>query len=84
MEMKTAGVSPFGMALRACRLGRGLSQAELADMAGLSAQAVSMLERGVRRPRPATVRSLAEALELPPERRRFLLVAALTAVQPKG
>jgi predicted ATPase/DNA-binding XRE family transcriptional regulator len=47
-----------------------LSQEELAERAGISANAISALERGVRqRPYPATIRALADALELTGEAR---------------
>lgn len=46
-----------------CRL--GLTQEELADRAGLSVRTISHVETGrIARPRPATVRRLAEALAL--------------------
>jgi predicted ATPase/DNA-binding XRE family transcriptional regulator len=55
----------FGTRLRRFREAAGLTQKELASKAGLSAQAISALERGARRrPYPHTVRSLADALEL--------------------
>jgi transcriptional regulator with XRE-family HTH domain len=55
----------FGAHLRRLRQTAGLTQEELAMRAGLSPDAVSALERGLRRrPYPHTVRALAEALEL--------------------
>jgi predicted ATPase/transcriptional regulator with XRE-family HTH domain len=55
----------FGSALKRYRERARLTQEELAERAGLSAAAVSALERGVRRlPQPATIRQLADALEL--------------------
>ena len=55
----------FGARLRDLREAAGLTQEELAERAGLTAKAISMLERGERkRPYPHTVRSLADALEL--------------------
>ncbi len=60
----------FGMQLRRLREAAGLTQEELASRAGLSAVAVSVLERGKsRRPYPNTVRSLADALRLSEEER---------------
>ncbi len=54
----------------------GLTQEELAQKAGLTARGVSDLERGARnRPYPHTVRSLADALELPEEERSALFAA---------
>jgi transcriptional regulator with XRE-family HTH domain len=55
--------APFGELLRRHREAAGLSQEELAERAGLTANSVSALERGERRrPHPQTVRALAEAL----------------------
>ncbi|WP_410784808.1 helix-turn-helix domain-containing protein [Kribbella sp. C-35] len=63
--------------LRTFRTRAGLTQAALAEKAGLSEQAISVLERGTRsRPRIDTVRSLTAALALTPaEAGRFLTVA---------
>ncbi|ADB34229.1 transcriptional regulator, XRE family [Kribbella flavida DSM 17836] len=55
----------LGDLLRQFRTAAGLTQGGLAEKAGLSEQAVSLLERGTRRrPRIATVHALAEALGL--------------------
>jgi predicted ATPase/DNA-binding XRE family transcriptional regulator len=68
--------SSFGALLRSLRKAAGLTQEELALRAGLSPNAVSALERGTRRrPHPHTVKSLADALGLPEERRAALLAA---------
>ncbi|MFF0343973.1 NB-ARC domain-containing protein [Kribbella sp. NPDC004875] len=63
--------------LRTLRTRAGLTQAALAEKAGLSEQAISVLERGTRsRPRMDTVRSLTKALDLTvPEAEQFLTVA---------
>ena len=72
--------SPFGALLRQARQAASLSQEELAERAGLSAVAISNLERGVsRRPYPATVRTLASALCLDPADQAALLAAARPA-----
>jgi predicted ATPase/DNA-binding XRE family transcriptional regulator len=64
------------MQLRRLREAAGLTQEELASRAGLSALAVSVLERGERkRPYPNTVRSLADALGLSEDERASLLAA---------
>jgi tetratricopeptide (TPR) repeat protein/transcriptional regulator with XRE-family HTH domain len=56
---------PFAGVLRALRTEAGLTQEELADAAGLTARAISYLERGtVSTPRKETVRLLADALRL--------------------
>jgi transcriptional regulator with XRE-family HTH domain len=71
--------APFGARLRWLREAAGLTQEELAQRAGLTAKGISDLERGARnRPYPHTVRSLADALELPEDER-----AALFAAVPK-
>src|SRR5215204_1210015 len=65
--MGTAGnLSPsFADVLRQFRIATGLSQEALAERAGLSARAISDLERGARRtPYRETVRLLAGALDL--------------------
>jgi predicted ATPase/transcriptional regulator with XRE-family HTH domain len=60
----TSGLS-FGGLLRRHREQAGLSQEELAERAGMSAQAIGALERGDRQhPYPATLRHLADALGL--------------------
>ena len=62
--------------LREYRTTLGLTQEELASRAGLTAKAVSALERGERkRPYPHTVRALAEALGLSEQDRASLLSA---------
>ena len=56
---------PFGDLLRRYRERAGLTQEQLADNAGLTAKAISALERGDRRqPYPHTVHVLAQALHL--------------------
>ena len=76
-EAAAAAPAPFGAALRRHRLAAGLSQDALAERAGLSARAISDLERGVSRaPRPATLRLLADALGLAPAARAALAAAA--------
>jgi predicted ATPase/DNA-binding XRE family transcriptional regulator len=60
-----AGRTPLGGRLRALRQAAGLTQEELAERAGVTAHAVSALERGTRtRPHPHTLRSLARALHM--------------------
>src|SRR5918998_1008986 len=66
----------FSELLRGMREHAGITQEELALRAGLSTNAVSAMERGVRRrPYPHTVRSLADALGLAEEERASLLAA---------
>src|SRR5215471_17651837 len=73
----------FGAALRSMRLAAGLSQAALAERAGLSEKAVGALERGDRTtPRPATVALLADAVGASPAERDRLLAAARAEERP--
>ncbi|HEU5422312.1 MAG TPA: helix-turn-helix transcriptional regulator [Nitrolancea sp.] len=58
----------FGELLQRYRVRAALSQEELAERAGLSASAISALERGARqRPYPHTRQLLAQALGLSPD-----------------
>jgi transcriptional regulator with XRE-family HTH domain len=52
--------------LRAVRRSRALSQRQLAELAGVSANTVRSLESGRRGAYPVTVRRLASALEVSP------------------
>ncbi len=66
----------FGGRLRQLREAAGLTQEELAERAGLSRKAISVLERGERkRPYPHTIRSLADALGLSEDERVSLLAS---------
>lgn len=77
--MTRADDDGFGAVLRELRTARSLTQEELAEQAGLSAKAVSALERGERkRPYPHTVRALADALALD-DAQRARLGAAVPA-----
>ena len=67
----------FAALLKRQRLAAGLTQEALAERAGLSAKAVSDLERDPdRSPRLGTVTMLADALGADPEQRAELLAAA--------
>lgn len=75
--MSTLKPLPLAYLLRRFRLAAGLSQEALAERAGLSARAISDLERGLRTaPRPETVRMLTDALSLTGEQHAELLEAA--------
>ncbi len=75
--MPAVGSSSFGVLLRRLRLAAGLTQEALAERAGVSAKAVSELERDpTRTPRLDTVALLADALSLDAEARAHLLGAA--------
>jgi predicted ATPase/DNA-binding XRE family transcriptional regulator len=72
-----ASPSDFGSILRRLRHSAGLSQEELAEQSGVSARAVSDMERGLRRqPRPETLRLLADALALSDDSRALFYAAA--------
>lgn len=74
--MAIVALSPFAKLLRRFRLDAELTQEELAEQAGLSARAISDLERGVKlRPHRATVDLLADALQLTAEDRAALVAA---------
>lgn len=69
----TTNQETFGSLLRRYRRGAGLTQEQLAERAGLSARAISDLERGERtKPWRETIALLADALQLAPHERRML------------
>jgi predicted ATPase/DNA-binding XRE family transcriptional regulator len=75
--MPDPGAVTFAALLKRQRLAAGLTQEALAERAGLSAKAVSDLERDpARTPRLGTVALLADALGASPEGRAELLAAA--------
>ena len=60
----TGEPAPFGTTLRRQRLAAGVTQEQLAELAGLSVRGIQDLERAARRvPHAETVRRLATALE---------------------
>jgi non-specific serine/threonine protein kinase len=70
--------------LREFRLAAGLSQEALAERAGVSADGISVLERGTRRaPHRDTVALIAAALKLSDDDRRRLQAAAVRAPIPR-
>src|SRR5215213_7895500 len=76
----------FGDRLRRYRERATLTQEELAERAGLTAMAISALERGERRrPYPNTVRALADALGLSDaDRAEFVAAVPPRADSPNG
>jgi predicted ATPase/DNA-binding XRE family transcriptional regulator len=75
----------FGDRLRRYRLAAGLSQEALAERAGLSVDAVQILERGRRtNPRPDSVRRLVEALGLTGAERAAVFAAAARPREATG
>ena len=81
--MTNGGTAGFGAMLKRQRLAAGLTQEALAERAGLSAKAVSDLERDpARTPRLGTVALLADALGADPAARAELLAAARPDGEP--
>jgi predicted ATPase/DNA-binding XRE family transcriptional regulator len=79
----TASEPTLAHTLRTHRLRAGLSQEELAERSGLSVDAISALERGIRRrAQPRTLRALGEALSLGDEERGHLLQLARESDAP--
>ncbi len=73
----------FGVLLRRLRIAAGLSQAALAERAGLSVDGVAALETGRRsRPRAFTVGLIADALGLDAEARALLAARAAGGTSP--
>lgn len=56
----------FGEALRQVRVGRGISQQELALESDLDRTYISLLERGLRQPTITTLIALSDALDTDP------------------
>jgi predicted ATPase/DNA-binding XRE family transcriptional regulator len=76
-ERRPSGPPDFGTLLRQHRLGAALSQQALAELAGMSRDGISALERGYRRtPQRETLAILATALALRGEQRREFEAAA--------
>jgi transcriptional regulator with XRE-family HTH domain len=64
----------FGALVRRYRLGAGLTQESLAELADLSTRGLQCLESGARHPYPATARRLAAALAVDSEQlERFFM-----------
>jgi len=78
-------VEGLGALVQSLRMRAGLSQADLAERAGLSAAAIGAIEQGTRRrPHPHTLRALAAALRLAAAERAALLAAASASGKPVG
>jgi transcriptional regulator with XRE-family HTH domain len=79
-ERSSDEVSSFGVLLRRHRLSAGLSQEHLAELAAVSSEGISALERGYRRsPHRETVTLLAAALNLSEDERNAFEAAASVA-----
>lgn len=64
------GTSPherilFGLKVRQCRTGLGLSFGELSEMSGLSVSYLNEIEKGKKYPKPQKLKALAKALKIP-------------------
>ncbi|MHB1004079.1 MAG: helix-turn-helix domain-containing protein [Chloroflexota bacterium] len=57
----------IGQMIRTTRERKVLGQNELARKAGISINTLYRIEAGMHKPRPATIRKIAEALGIPPE-----------------
>jgi tetratricopeptide (TPR) repeat protein/transcriptional regulator with XRE-family HTH domain len=76
VSTKATGGEAFGTLLRGHRAVAGLTQEELAELAGLSVRAVANWERGRARPRRRSVVLLADALALSIKQRKLFTQAA--------
>lgn len=77
------------LSLREFRQERGLSQAAIAVLGGLSQREVSLVERGEVRPRPATIVRLARAFGIDAQRMALICAtptpdAPTAELQPAG
>jgi transcriptional regulator with XRE-family HTH domain len=78
----TAGEPELGALVRAARGRAGLTQEELAERAGLTAQSIGSIERGVTlSPRADVLERLLDALGLTPDEERALRAAARAAAR---
>ena len=83
-KKKTTG---FGLCLRELREAAGLSQAQLAERAGMHLHGVTKLEQGYREPSWATVLALAKALGVSTDAFagcNAILAAGRTGARPRG
>ncbi len=69
----------FGLVLAETRKKRGVSQEELAEIAGLDRTFISLLERGKRQPSLTSMLTLAKALNIKPDK----LLLAVTKLLDK-
>lgn len=75
--------SAFGTLLKQYRLAAGLSQEALSAQSGVSADAISMLERGTRQaPRPDTITLLSKALRLSEQQHAEFMASATRHRRP--
>ena len=67
-KAKKAELTKLGTRIKETRLGRGLTQRDLAEALGISIAYMSLLERGGRNPPITTVLAIEQALRVPPGR----------------
>jgi transcriptional regulator with XRE-family HTH domain len=67
----------YSKAFRVVRAAFGLSQAEIAKLLGIGSSQISLIESGKRQPSHKVIRSLTEALHIPPP------LVTLLASEPK-
>ncbi|MBD5656373.1 MAG: helix-turn-helix domain-containing protein, partial [Candidatus Eremiobacteraeota bacterium] len=85
-EQRGGGDRPaFGALLRHYRVAAGLAQETLAERARISVQAISALERGLRKiPQRQTLTAILGALELDDDGRRRMESAAIRTIVPRS
>lgn len=77
--MDTQVAKLFGIALRARRVSKDISQQELAFASSLDRTYVSLLERGLRQPSLTTIMNLSHALDIQP----WTLIKDLCKIQKR-
>ena len=65
-HIEETAANRIGSRIREIRLARGLTQAELGDKVGLTADRIRQYEAGYRKPKTDTIKSIASALEVQP------------------
>jgi transcriptional regulator with XRE-family HTH domain len=62
---------PFGHAMAEARIKKGYTQAQLAEITGMSRRVISFLEREAQNPTTDTIKKVADALKIPAEQLLF-------------
>ena len=65
-HIEETAANRIGSRIREIRLARGLTQAELGDKVGLTADRIRQYEAGYRKPKTDTIKAIASALEVQP------------------
>lgn len=84
LQASTDQARSFGRLLRQHRIETRLTQAALAELAGVSVRAVQYLEGRAGQPYPETARRLADALALSSEQRELFVAAAAPAPRQRA